>query len=152
VENLKPLRQVALLHQVEQGQLGRLVLLGDRDDQAQVGLDEGFGRLVTVAHEPAQLSLAGRGDPLGRPHLGARLPTGFDGLGQTGLIVLGEQCMLTDVVQVESDQVFLGLSGVVVGHSSSSLVHPDRTFWQCGRSGSRTANGARQEIIVPDQG
>ena len=32
--------EVALLDEVEQGQAGRLVLLGDGDDQAQVGADE----------------------------------------------------------------------------------------------------------------
>ena len=56
--------QVALLDQVEQRQLGGLVLLGDGDHQAQVGLDEGLGRLVAVADQAAQLPLAGRGDPL----------------------------------------------------------------------------------------
>ena len=56
--------QVALLDQVQQRQLGGLVLLGDGDHQAQVGLDEGLGRLVAVTDQAAQLPLAGRGDRL----------------------------------------------------------------------------------------
>ena len=58
---------------------------------------------------------------------GSSLAPGFNSLGQPGLVILGEQGMLTDVVQIEADQVLLGLSGVIVGHSSSSFpMYPDR--------------------------
>ena len=52
--------EVALLDEVEEGQAGGLVLLGDRDDQAQVGLDEGALGVLTLADGLAQLALAGR--------------------------------------------------------------------------------------------
>ena len=53
--------------------------------------------------------------------------------------------MLTDVVQIEADQVLLGLSGVVVGHSSSSLDVPGQILLASAVGpGSRTANGAPQ--------
>ena len=68
--------------------------------------------------------------------LGPGLAAGLDGLSQSGLVVLGEQGMLTDVVQIEADQVLLGLSGVVVGHSSSSLDVPGQILLAgAGRSG-----------------
>ena len=41
-----------------------------------------------------------------------------------GLIVFRQEGMLANVVEIEADQIFLGLSGVVVGHSSSSLDVP----------------------------
>ena len=107
--------QVALLDQIQQRQLGGLVLLGDGHHEAKVGLDEGLGRLVAVADHPAQLPLAGRGRRLLLGQLGTGFPPGLDGLSQASFVVLGEQRVLTDVVQVEADQVFLWLSGVIVG-------------------------------------
>ena len=47
---------------------------------------------------------------------------------QASLVVLGEQGMLTDVVQIEADQVLLRLSGVLTGHSSSSLDVPGQVL------------------------
>ena len=137
--------QVAFLDQVQQGQLGGLVLLGDGHHQAQVGRDEGRRRLVAGPDQAAQLPLAGRGHPFGSGQLGPGLPAGLGGLGQPGLVVLGQQRTLTDVVQVEADQVLLGLSGLLIGHSSSSfdvlgLILPAGAVGP----GSRTANSARQ--------
>ena len=83
-------------------------------------------------------------DPLGSGQLGPGFAAGLDGLGQPGLVVLGQQRMLTDVVQVEADQVLLGLSGLLVGHSSSSLDVPGQILLAGAVGpGSRTANGAR---------
>jgi hypothetical protein len=41
---------------------------------------------------------------------------GLDVLGQAGLVVPAEQVVLADVVEIEADQVLLGLRGVLVGH------------------------------------
>ena len=119
MENLKPLRQsnfstacirpeVALLDQVEQRQAGGLVLLGDRDHQAEVGLDEGLLGLLALQDGAAQLALLGRGEALGgRRQLGLRLAAGLDGLGQADLVVLGQQRVLTDVGQIQPDQILV---------------------------------------------
>ena len=50
--------EVALLDEVEQRQARRLVLLGDRHDQAQVRLHERALGVLAVAERPAQLALA----------------------------------------------------------------------------------------------
>src|SRR5438128_1981936 len=47
--------EVALLDEIQQRQTRRLVLLGDRDDQAQVGVDEGLGRLFAGVGRAQQL-------------------------------------------------------------------------------------------------
>ena len=85
--------QVAFLHQIEQRQVGGLISLGDGHHQAQVGLDECLGGLVSLPGQAAQLPLSRRGYPLGRGELGPGFPARFDGLGQAGFVVLGEQGM-----------------------------------------------------------
>ena len=113
--------EVALLDQVEQGQLGGLVLLGDRDDQAQVGLDEGLGGVLAGPKGHPQLALAAGGQALAR--LLGPLEVGpggvavLDGLGQAGLVVLGEQRMLADVAQVQPDEVLVGALRALLLHS-----------------------------------
>ena len=52
--------EVALLHDVEQGQPGRLVLLGDRDDEPQVRVHELAVRLFALADGLARACAAGR--------------------------------------------------------------------------------------------
>ena len=91
--------------------------------------------------------------PSARGELGPGLAAGLDGLGQAGLVVLGEQGMLADVVQVEADQVLLGLSGVLVGHSSSSLDVPGQILLaKCRRSGvkdrQRRTSGISEYLLI----
>ena len=56
--------EVALLDEVEQRQAGGLVLLGDRDDEPQVRLDERALGVLAFARRAPQLALAGGGDVL----------------------------------------------------------------------------------------
>ena len=58
--------------------------------------------------------------------------------------------MLADVVQVEADQVLLGLSGVIVGHSSSSLDVPGQVGLQASLRVVNPREPARS-LILPDQ-
>ena len=61
--------------------------------------------------------------------------------------------MLSDVVQVEADQVLLGLRGLLVGHSSSSLDVPGQIFLASAvgpGQGPPTAH-VRHLRIPPDQ-
>ena len=98
--------QVPLLDQVEQRKARRLVLLGDRDDQPEVGLDEGLLGLLAGRDLAAQLAALGRGHGLGRrSQLVLGVAPGFDGLGQADLVVLGEQGILPDIGQVEPDEI-----------------------------------------------
>jgi hypothetical protein len=50
--------EVALLDEVEKGEARRLVLLGDRHHEAQVGLHEGALGVLALPRCPAQLALA----------------------------------------------------------------------------------------------
>ena len=82
-------------------------------------------------------------------HVAAASPLAVDSAGLDPAVVAREQSVLADVVEVEPDQIFLGLSGVVVGHSSSSLDVPGQIPSGHCRSSRRSvrtglANGARQ--------
>ena len=80
-------------------------------------------------------------------NLDSSLAARFDGLREPCLVVFGEQGVLTDVVQVEADQVLLRLSGVVVGHSSSSFpMYPDRFIWLQVLTGRVVTPRTRQEL------
>ena len=100
--------EVPLLDQVQQGQAGRLVLLGDRHDQPEVRLHERLLGLLAFHHGPPELALLGGRDPLGRlGDLGLGVPPGLDGLGEAYHVVLGQQWVLTDVCQVEPDEILV---------------------------------------------
>ena len=116
--------EVALLDEVQEREARRLVLLGDRDDQAQVGLHEGALGVLALARRAPQLALAGGRDVLGGGfELGARLVAGLDGLRQPDLVVLGQQRVLTDVGEVETYEVFLVALDALLGHGvAPSLV------------------------------
>ena len=118
VENLKPLRQsnfsTACIRprlpswiRSSSGRPGRLVLLGDRDDEAQVRLHERPLRVVAVPGAAPQLPLLRRREALGGVQLLAGVVAPLDLLRQANLVVLGEQRVLPDVGEVEPDEVFL---------------------------------------------
>src|SRR5262249_22198142 len=131
--------EVALLDEVEEGQARCLVLLGDRDDEAQVRLDEGALRVLALTGRAAQLALAGRRDFLASGlELGARLVAGLDGLRESYLVVLRQEGVLADVGEVEADEVFLVALDALLGQ----LLH----LLLLGRYGSRgrcTPTGGR---------
>ena len=112
--------EVALLDQVEQGQAGRLVLLGDRHDEPQVRLHELTLGLFALAGDAAQLALLGRGDFLAAGvERFDRLFARFDRFGQPDLVVLGEQRVLTDIGQVQAHKVFVVSIDAIFGHDGS---------------------------------
>ena len=55
--------EVALLNQVEQRQLGRPVLLGDRHDQAEIAVGKSLHGRLSRPFDPVQLAHAGWADP-----------------------------------------------------------------------------------------
>ena len=85
-----------------------MILLGDRHDQAQVGLDEGLLGLLALDDAAPQLAFFGRGQAFWRlRHLALGGSAGLDGLGQADLVVLGQQRVLTDIRQVEANEVLV---------------------------------------------
>jgi hypothetical protein len=115
--------EVALLHEVEEGEPRRLVLLGNRDHQPQVGLDElppgalaPLGRLLELAALAAL-------DAAGLLELGARVPARVDVLGQAGLVVLGEELVAADLVELDPDEVLVVALGALcdLGHVPSFI-------------------------------
>ncbi|CAB4880500.1 unannotated protein [freshwater metagenome] len=93
--------EVALLDEVEQGEAGRLILLGDRHDEPEVGLHKGLLGIFALAGLPAQFALLGRGDFLATLfHRLGRYLAALDEFGETNFIVLGEQRVLANVREV----------------------------------------------------
>ena len=100
--------EVALLDQVEERQARRLVLLGDRHDQAQVRLHERALGVVTLAGRAPQLALLGGRELLAAAdQLLARRVARLDLLGEPNLVVLREQRVLPDVGEIQADEIFL---------------------------------------------
>ena len=113
--------EVALLDEVQQREARGLVLLRDRHHEPQVRLDELALRVVAALGDAAQLLLARGRELRGRLELGDRPAALFDRLGETDLVVLGEQGVLADVGQVEPDQVLVVALYAVLGHEVGLL-------------------------------
>ena len=96
------------MDEIEQRQPRRLVLLRDRHDEPEVGLHERALGGLTLAGGATQLALACCCElaPTGI-ELDARLVARLDGLGKSNLVVLGQEGVLTDVGEVEANEVFL---------------------------------------------
>ena len=116
--------EVAVLHEVEQWHVRRLVLLGDRHHEAEVAVDEAFDCGVSLRRHPAQLAPAGGGEIRPPFQLGPGLASRLGSLGQPDLVVLAQQRVATDVIEVETDEVLIGRLNSLVGHWHSSLGNP----------------------------
>src|SRR5215211_7876465 len=90
--------EVALLHEVEEGKPRRLVLLGDRDHQPQVGLDELAASRLAPQDRFLERAAVVPLDAAGLVELGARVSSRVYLLGQAGLVVLGEELVSSDLV------------------------------------------------------
>ena len=156
VENLKPLRQSNLstawmrprlpsCTMSRSGRPGRLVLLGDRHDEAKVRVHELAVRLFALADRPAELTpLRGR-HLLGRLQLGARFDALFDGLGEADLVVLGQQIVESDVLEVEADEV------LVVTILAAGLDLRGHVFLRvAGRMSARSAETGQHTYKTPE--
>ncbi len=116
--------EVALLDEVEKRQTRCLILLGNRDDEAQVRLHESALCDFTFFDEVAQLSLASWSEALVVGGLGGFDSglAGFDLFGESDLIVLGEERVLTDVGQIQADKIFFITVDAILGHWRTSLL------------------------------
>jgi hypothetical protein len=112
--------EVALLDEVEEGESRCLVLLRDRHHEPEVRLHELTLGLLALSRHPSEFALAGRGEALaaGVEFLDGFL-AGLDGLGETDLVVLGEERVLTDVGQVEPDEILIIPVDAIFGHCDS---------------------------------
>ena len=88
--------QVALLHQVEQGQAGRLIPLGDGDDEAQVGLDEALLGLKSGSGLRLEAAALGGRERRGALELVGGLEPRLHRLREVDLVRGGEQLVLAD--------------------------------------------------------
>ena len=113
--------EIALLDEVEQRHIRRLVLLGDRHDQAQVGVDEGVVGTLPIAHQRPQVTALRRGDHRSRK-LVTGVPAHLDGPGQIGLVVLREQRITTDLVKVQPDEILIRTLVAFLAHTTSRFV------------------------------
>ena len=77
--------------------------------------------VLAFAGLAAELALAGCGEVLRRVELGNGCLARFDLLGETDLVVLGEQRVLTDVGQIQPDEIFLVAFHAVFRHGVSSI-------------------------------
>ena len=100
--------EVALLDQVEEEHAAAGVALGQRDHEAQVGLEQVVLGPTTVDDDPVELltDLLGDATALGELLLGEQ--AGLDALGQLDLLTGGEQRDLADLLEVVLDRVGRG--------------------------------------------
>ena len=122
VENLKPFRQsnfstacmsprLPSCTRSSSGTFDRLILLGDRHHESEVAVDEGFDRSVAGCGRPAELPLASHGEVRPVRQFDPRCAALLGRLGQPDLVVLAQQCVASDVVEVEADKVLVRATG-----------------------------------------
>src|SRR6266540_2350621 len=119
--------EVALLDQVEEQHAAAHVALGDRDDQAEVGLDQLLLGELAVALDPLQLAQAGGAELLGLGgglvELGGGRLALLDRLGEDDLLLRGQERHLADLLEVHADGVVGGgLEGQVVVAGRAGLA------------------------------
>src|SRR5262249_34696663 len=103
-------------------QAAGLVLLGDRDDEPEGGVDELALGVLAVTQRAAELALLGGGQLAVRGQGGRGGPAARDGLGPPDPLGPGQQVVAPDVLEVEPDQVLvLGSVDAVVSHFEMSL-------------------------------
>ncbi len=97
--------EVALLDEVKQRQARGLVLLGDRNHEAEVRLDEGAFGVVAGANGAANFALACSSNRFFGFEFGTCFDALLDELREANFVVLRQQRVLTNVRQVETNKV-----------------------------------------------
>ena len=101
--------EVALLDQVQERHAAAGVALGQRDDEAQVGLEQVVLRAVAVAADPEVVAALRGGELLARlgelGHLLRAVQAGLDALGELDFFLGVEQRDLADLLQVRAHRV-----------------------------------------------
>ena len=91
-------------------------------------------------------SRAGRADLLTGSELGAGFASSLGGLGQPGLVLLGQESVAPNVAQVQPDQVLVGQLRTLVGHQPSFLEA------RTDRGGSHSRRSARMAVFADGSG
>ena len=112
---------VAFLDQVQEAEAAVGVALGDGDHEAQVRLHERTLGDLALLDGLLQLTLLGGVEALGVGLLLEGGLAGFDGLGEADFVVLGEECVLTDVGEIKTNQVFFVAVNAILRHVNSVL-------------------------------
>ena len=100
-----------------------MVFLGDRNDQPQVRLDEGALSVLATLQVALEFTAAGRCEvisPVGQPSPG--LDPGLDLLGEADLALFSQQRILTDIGEVQADEVFLVSFDPLLGRPRTCLL------------------------------
>ncbi|SKY06081.1 Uncharacterised protein [Mycobacteroides abscessus subsp. abscessus] len=97
--------EVALLDEVEKRHSAARVALCQRDDEAQVGLEEVGACCLAFANDDREITLLCRGQPLAGRQNVLGVETCFDLLGELDLLLCVEQGCAADAVEVDTDQI-----------------------------------------------
>jgi hypothetical protein len=141
--------EVALLDEVEEREPGGLVLLGDGHDEAQVGLHERALGVLALAQLAPQLTLLGRRELLAA--LLQRRPGGqaaLDRLGEPDLVILGQQRVLTDVGEVQPDEVLLVALDALLPQGAPSEARSDPVHRSPYRDRQPRQPGASRPLVT----
>jgi hypothetical protein len=103
--------EVAFLDEVEQRHAGGLVALGDRDDQPQVRLDELVAGLVGGADGTLQLAAVALVEHVAPLDTAVGDTAGGDGPSEAGLVLGGEEGIVTQLGEVAPGEVDGALGG-----------------------------------------
>ena len=113
--------EVALLDEVEKWQTRSLVLLRDRYDQTKVGLHEGAFGFFTAAEIAVEFAALGRGEFIGALERNSCFGALFDGLCQTNFVILSQQRVLTNIGEIQPDEIFFVPLNTFFGHGHPIL-------------------------------
>ena len=95
--------EIAFLDEVEEREAGAAITLCDRDDETEVGADEGLTGLFTGPDELVELTTLG-GVLLGLES-DPGLAAGLDGLGQPNFVLGGQQVVGADAVEILTNRL-----------------------------------------------
>ena len=117
--------EVALLDEIEEQHAATAVALGDRHDEAQVGLDQLALRPLAGLDRPHQRRrLVGRHRPVADVEPLRRQVAVLDGLRQAALVVAAQQADPADLLQVHPHGVGRGRRLVLLGHPQRPSTPP----------------------------
>jgi len=116
--------QIAFLDEIEQRKTRRLVLLGNRDHEAKVGLHE---LPLGACAEPnyfAQFAFTSGAHARGVLELLFCSLAFFDFFGEADFVVFGEEYVLADIGEIETYEIFFVSIDAIFGHCV-----PPRCTW-----------------------
>lgn len=104
-------------------------IFSDRHNEAQVGLNKCSLGDLALTLRATQFALLLHGYFFSDCQFSDSNLASFDGFSQSNFVVFGEQCVLTNISEVEADEVFVVAVNSIFGHCHSEATHrsPKRT-------------------------